>query len=48
MAGRGDPLGELRDILAARAPLYAQAPQAIDTVVEGLDTAVAQVVAAVG
>ena len=45
MAGRGDALGELRDILAARAPLYAQAPQVIDTVTSGLEQAVAHVVA---
>ena len=48
MAGRDDALGELRDILAARAPLYAQAPQAIDTVAEGVDAAVMRVVGVAG
>ncbi len=48
MAGRGDALGELRDILASRARLYAQAPRVIDTVEAGLAQAVAHVVAAAG
>ncbi len=46
MTGLDDALGELRDILAARAPLYAQAAQAIETGVVGLEATVATVVAA--
>lgn len=48
MAGRDDALGELRGILAAREPLYAQAPDAIDTVAVGLAAAVERIVAVAG
>ena len=45
MAGRADPLGELRAILAAREPLYARAAHHVDTVNAGEMGAVDAVVA---
>jgi len=45
MEGRGDALGELREILRAREPLYARADAHIDTDATGIDGAVAQIVA---
>ena len=47
MAGRADALGELRQILAAREPLYAQAAVQVDTVEQGRLGAVRAVVEAV-
>jgi XRE family aerobic/anaerobic benzoate catabolism transcriptional regulator len=40
MAGRRDPLGELRAILQRRAPVYSQAPEHVDTVAVGIEGAV--------
>ena len=37
MRGRPNPLGELRDILAERAPLYGEADVALDTEALGAD-----------
>ncbi len=47
MAGRADALGELRQILAAREPLYAQAAVQVDTVEQGRLGTVRAVVEAV-
>ncbi|MBK7759795.1 MAG: hypothetical protein IPI35_26010 [Deltaproteobacteria bacterium] len=40
MLGRADALGELRGILAAREPIYAQADLTLDTEALGIDGAV--------
>lgn len=46
MRGRADALGELRDILAARVPLYSQADLVLDTDELGVDGVVDHIVAA--
>jgi XRE family aerobic/anaerobic benzoate catabolism transcriptional regulator len=40
MAGRSDPLGELRTILQRRSPVYSQAPEHVNTVDVGIEGAV--------
>lgn len=45
MAGRDDALGELRQILQDRSPLYGLAHQQVDTVMEGFEGSIQAVVA---